>query len=127
MSDCIIGTVQNAQGYSRHYAGKEGRISRYFQGHRIEWERVNGPIPEGLVVRHKCDNPPCINPDHLEIGTLADNNEDRRIRGRSRSKTTLAQKAEIVTARAAGEKLKDIAGRYGITHQAVSWIVKNYR
>jgi len=76
------------------------------------------------VVRHKCDNRACLNPEHLEIGTIADNNEDARTRGRTAGKTTLAQKEEIRYLRASGEKLKDIASRYGITHQAVSYIVK---
>lgn len=44
--------------------------------HRWVWEAVHGPIPAGLVIRHKCDNPPCIRLSHLEIGTVADNNWD---------------------------------------------------
>ena len=44
--------------------------------HRLMWEMHNGPIPDGLVVRHRCDNPPCVNPDHLEVGTKKDNAAD---------------------------------------------------
>lgn len=51
--------------------------------HRLAWERANGPIPGGLVVRHKCDNPPCVNPDHLEVGTQYDNIHDMIARGRA--------------------------------------------
>lgn len=45
--------------------------------HRATWQEIHGPIPAGLQIRHKCDNPPCVNPDHLEIGTPADNARDR--------------------------------------------------
>lgn len=50
--------------------------------HRVVYERHFGPIPDGMVVRHKCDNPPCSNPDHLELGTKADNTQDMMSRGR---------------------------------------------
>jgi hypothetical protein len=44
--------------------------------HRISWEMENGPIPEGMKVLHKCDNPPCIRPSHLFLGTQSDNMQD---------------------------------------------------
>ena len=50
--------------------------------HRFAWELVNGPIPEGLDVLHHCDNPPCCNPDHLFLGTDADNVADKISKGR---------------------------------------------
>ena len=50
---------------------------------RVIWNLLHGPIPDGMVIRHKCDNPPCCNPGHLELGTPADNNRDRMLRGRS--------------------------------------------
>jgi DNA-binding transcriptional regulator YiaG len=56
--------------------GKRSIITRYV------WEIVNGKIPNGLLIRHKCDNPPCINPDHLELGTNQDNSNDKLERGR---------------------------------------------
>ena len=51
--------------------------------HRLAYEAWVGPIPEGLLIRHRCDNPPCINPDHLETGTLQDNARDMAERGRA--------------------------------------------
>lgn len=50
--------------------------------HRVAFMDCVGPIPEGHVVRHKCDNPPCCNPSHLETGTQRDNLEDATKRGR---------------------------------------------
>lgn len=50
--------------------------------HRIAYELANGPIPEGMVVRHTCDNPRCVRPDHLIVGTVADNVRDCAERGR---------------------------------------------
>ncbi len=47
------------------------------KAHRFSWELVNGPIPEGLVIRHMCDNKLCVNPDHLKVGTVCDNNGDK--------------------------------------------------
>lgn len=55
---------------------------RWQLAHIISWTLANGAVPKGLCVLHRCDNPPCINPTHLFLGTLADNNADMKAKDR---------------------------------------------
>lgn len=76
----------------------DGYGQLWFEGqneraHRASYLTNHGPIAAEMVVRHKCDNPPCVNPAHLELGTVADNNRDRAVRGRSAKTRTLARDA----------------------------------
>jgi len=67
-------------GYGRIKAAGE---RRNLAAHRVAWEFRYGPIPGGLCVLHRCDNPGCVNPEHLFLGTVADNNRDKKEKGRS--------------------------------------------
>lgn len=53
--------------------------------HRVAWVVVNGEIGDGLCVLHRCDNPPCVRPEHLFLGTKTENIADRHLKGRSAS------------------------------------------
>jgi hypothetical protein len=69
---------KTAFGYGR--MGVAGH--RLMLAHRISWELANGPILDDLKVLHRCDNPPCVNPAHLFLGTTGDNNRDCDAKGR---------------------------------------------
>ena len=112
-------------GYGRLYFGGEGH-----RAHRVSYELCNGPIPEGLIVRHKCDNPPCVNPDHLEVGTHQDNSDDKVSRGRhaygERCRTPLSDE-QVSEIRASTETQVVLAKRYGVTQPAISHIINGKR
>lgn len=73
---------RNGLGYGEFNAKLLGYVNA--RAHRVVYEHYAGPIPTGLELRHKCDNPPCVNPEHLEPGTHAQNMQDMAERGRAR-------------------------------------------
>lgn len=117
-------------------AGKKGYGSFWFKtkalpAHRVAYFLKNGPIPDQMSVCHSCDVRNCVNPDHLWLGTNADNVRDRNEKGRDgdrrgtkngRAKLTEASVSEIRELLAAGEQKRVIAVRYGVSDVAISMI-----
>jgi len=107
---------------------------RVERAHRISYVIHKGPIPSGAMIRHRCDNPPCVNPDHLEPGTAADNSADMVVRGRSiasgicgerhgMAKLTESQVLEIRAAAESGASTRSLAQIYRVSRNSVRNIV----
>lgn len=132
-------------GYGRFYFGGEAN-RRVVGAHRVSWFLTNGPIPTGLWVLHHCDNPPCSNPQHLFLGTHADNMADMATKGRAgqagdlhlfRTRPEMIRRGEAVPTsclteknvrelramRANGARLKSICTRFGISEAQASRII----
>lgn len=97
---------------------------------RVSYELHKGAIPKGMVVRHKCDNAACVNPDHLELGTQRDNVRDMIARGRGNWRAPQGEERHnaILTEDrvreilASNERGVDLAERYGVKQATISAI-----
>jgi len=97
--------------------------------HRLSYEAYHGGIPRGMVVRHTCDNPSCINPDHLCIGTQQDNVIDRETRGRRDVKgeqvgTSKLTEKEVLEIRASDLSLKKLSDKYKVDKSNI-WSIRS--
>ena len=92
--------------------------------HRRVWELVNGPIPENVMVCHRCDNPPCCNPDHLFLGTCQDNVTDMAIKGRQHAKLTEEQVRTILARRADGVSCEQLGREFGVWDSTIRRIIR---
>lgn len=125
--------VQGHALHSGHVHLSEGSPAKgdykHVRAHVFAWEQANGrPVPSGMVVMHTCDNPRCVNPAHLSIGTQADNIHDSIRKGRYNcfgiQKLNADQVREIRVLIALGRLQKDIAKQFGIARNTVSGIAR---
>lgn len=116
--------ARNRDGYGR-IGWSEGGRKEVWLVHRYVWTLQHGPIPEGTVVMHSCDNPPCV--EHLALGSIADNNRDMRSKDRyskHRAKLTPGQVAEARRRHAAGGVTHEaLATEYGVSRAAISLLL----
>lgn len=130
--DCWEWTARkDAKGY--------GTFGRCGKAHRFAWEAINGPIPKAegihrIGVLHKCDNPACVRPDHLFLGTQKDNMVDCASKGRMNNNAPCGEgnglsklkEREVLEIRALfGKKIKRVlAVEYGVSISAIKQILR---
>jgi hypothetical protein len=113
--------------------GRRGQ--RRYLAHRVVWTYVRGAIPFGMQVCHRCDNPPCINVDHLFLGTNGDNQRDKVEKGRQKgggppglrhhaAKVTPSAASEMRLRFAAGESQVVLARVFGVSRATVHNVVR---
>jgi len=102
------------------------------QAHRHAYELTNGPIPSGKLIMHTCDNPPCVNPDHLRIGTDLENRADasskRRLPHGSKMYNAKLNEEKVAEMRqryaAGGVTQRELGEMYGVSQSTVAYICK---
>lgn len=112
--------------------------NRYARAHRVSWSIANGPIEDGLYVCHTCDNPSCVNPSHLFIGTNTDNMRDKVKKGRhnynaawnpigSKNPRAKLSDAQVIEARRrwlqGGISKSQLAREMGVSSTLMSWVI----
>lgn len=75
-------SAKDKDGYGQCQHARVARDASVSRAHQLAWFMMNGKIPNGMMVCHKCDNPSCCNPNHLFLGTAQDNNDDMWSKGR---------------------------------------------
>ena len=128
-SGCWIwDTNISRDGYGKFW--HEGKTKR---AHRVSYEIHRGPIPKGMCVCHRCDTPRCVNPDHLFLGTHAENVADRDAKNRHRTNPAQGEDCpkakltedDVLTIRGSDTPNYILADRYGVSRPNISNIKRN--
>ena len=134
MSGCWLwpGKSGSNYGYGRVKVG-----GKRWMVHRLSYHQNVGPIPPGMVVMHSCDNVACVNPRHLSVGTVAENNRDASVKGRSskgvlhsikiiatvargvKNKATKLSREAVEDIRSSSLPQRKLASKYGVSQMAV--------
>lgn len=126
--------AKNTKGYGNLTVDK-----KHYHAHRIAFELINGPIPDGFIVCHICDNPPCCNLHHLMLGTIKSNAADMLIKNRQKKPEAAARGINNANAKLSDSIVREIrhkyqieainqyklAELYGVSQQTISTIVRN--
>ena len=109
--ECLEWKGATRGGRFNQYGNYRGRMA-----HRVAWELVHGEIPDGKFVLHHCDNPKCVNVQHLFIGTLSDNARDMVDKGRhGMARLNWESVEQIRKLLADGESQKALSQRFGVS------------
>lgn len=114
---------------NKGYGQVTGRRGRNVLAHRASYELHFGHIPDGHMVLHRCDNPACVNPDHLFTGTAKDNTQDMMQKGRQKVPQGAANhrakltEEQVQAIRQETGSIRSIARKYGVTHGAITPIL----
>ncbi len=124
--DCWIWTGATTRGGYGHMRFKKSSGWSMKRSHIVSYELYKGPT-EGLLVCHTCDNPVCVNPDHLWLGTVKENADDMVAKGRASKKKVRVKLTEELVAQmrklhSKGTKQKDLAAMFGVKRNTVSVI-----
>ena len=106
--------------------GKTYKAGKTVLAHRAIWEHKYGPIPEGQVVCHRCDNPLCVNVNHLFLGTRLDNSRDMVAKGREAKGVSVNNakltEEQVIEIRETSGTLKALGDHYGVHYGTIRQI-----
>jgi hypothetical protein len=115
--------ARHGKGYGHFKMGK-----LIAKAHRTAYELFWGPIPDGMQVLHTCDNPPCVNPKHLFLGTNNDNLQDRQRKGRQakgeRHGWAILTEKDVIAIRSAKGRSVELAKKYGVAPETIASVRK---